>query len=83
MEMGRCGCLKMFSFFIKPSAVWDNNLCTFNSWDKFVFFFNTYIALFTQACLGHLLVSSFSANTQSPVEQGDCSLIAAPLCLVF
>lgn len=38
MEMGSCGCLKMFSFFIKPSALWDNNsLYTFNSRDKFGF----------------------------------------------
>lgn len=35
--MGSCGYLKMFSFFIKPSAAWNNSLCTFNSWDKCIF----------------------------------------------
>lgn len=35
--MRSCGCSKMFSFFIKPSALWDNSLCPFNPWDKFVF----------------------------------------------
>lgn len=67
------GCLKMSSFFIKPSALWDNNtLYIFNSWDKFVFFIKTCIAVFIQSPSGQFF---------QPASRAELSKESAPLSL--
>lgn len=80
--MGSCGSLKMFSFFIKPSALWDKSLCPFKSWDKFGFS----LRLVLLCSFRHVQAIFWSVHLQlTPRAQPSrgCSLIAAPLCLVF